>query len=84
MVRDPIIFCGKRFIGNKNPNPPIVHDLTLENKKPDGCQIDEILVGHIKTFDPDTLKQAKKEKFDPCDKCIGKKKNRIIKVIKDK
>ncbi len=57
MARDPNIFSGKNFIGNMNPNPNMVHDL---NREKEACQIDEILVGHIKTFDPDTLDQAEK------------------------
>ena len=67
MARDPNIFSGKNFIGNMNPNPNMVHDL---NREKEACQIDEILVGHIKTFDPDTLDQAEKEDFKACDKCL--------------
>lgn len=82
MARDPNVFCKKRFIGNINPDPPIVHDLTLENREPDGCQIDEILVGHIRTFDPDTLKTAKSKGFRPCKKCLESEYIEI-EIIKD-
>lgn len=70
MARDSNIFGGKRFIGNTNPTPKIVHDLEFEDTGETGCQINEILVGHIKTFDPDTLDQAKIDGFKPCEKCL--------------
>lgn len=45
-----------------------VHDLT--NQKVN-CQINEIKPEHKKYFNPDTLAQAKSEKFDNCEWCIG-------------
>ena len=62
-------FNGKRYIGNKSPNKMEVHDLDKEDTGQNGCQIDEIK--DVKTFIPDTLEQAHKERFDNCDKCIG-------------
>lgn len=61
---------GKRFLGNKNKTE--VHDLTKEDKNPNGCQIDEILkAGHGVGFAPDTLEKAHSEGYDNCAKCIG-------------
>jgi hypothetical protein len=61
---------GKRFLGNKNKTE--VHDLTKEDKNPNGCQIDEFLrAGHGVYFIPDTLSQAHYEGYDNCAKCIG-------------
>lgn len=61
---------GKRFLGNKNKME--VHDLTKEDKNPNGCQIDEFLgKGHGVGFVPDSLEQAYKENYDNCAKCIG-------------
>lgn len=61
---------GKRFLGNKNKME--VHDLTKEDKNPNGCQINEFLnAGHGVNFVPDTLEQAHSEHYDNCAKCIG-------------
>ena len=61
---------GKRFLGNKNKME--VHDLTKEDKNPNGCQINEFLTaGHGVSFVPDTLEQAHSEGYDNCAKCIG-------------
>ncbi|WDU82290.1 hypothetical protein [Caloramator sp. Dgby_cultured_2] len=62
-------FNGKRFIGNTNTNE--VHD--LDNEK-SGCKIDQINPLHVKTFDPDTLSEAKRQGFDNCAYCIGNSK----------
>lgn len=59
-------FNGKRFIGNTNKNE--VHDL---DKETNSCQIASIKDDHVKTFSPDTHKQAKNEGFDNCAHCIG-------------
>ena len=59
-------FNWKRFVGNKGTTE--VHDLDNEDTAANGCQIDEIR--EWKTFDPDTLAQAKSEGYDPCDKCL--------------
>jgi len=61
-------YLGKRFIGNTNTNQ--VHDLDKEDTNPNGCQIDEILTEHVKTFSPDALEQAHQEGFENCDKCL--------------
>jgi hypothetical protein len=48
-----------------------VHDLRNEDKTGGGCQIDEIIrAGNAVVFSPDTLDQAKRERYDPCDKCL--------------
>ncbi len=61
---------GKRFLGNTNTTE--VHDLLKEDKRSNGCQIDEFLrAGHGVYFIPDTHEQAKKEGYDNCAKCIG-------------
>ena len=61
---------GKRFLGNKNKRE--VHDLTNEDRKPNGCQIDEFLrAGNGVYFVPDTLQQAQSEGYDNCAKCLG-------------
>jgi len=62
---------GNKFCGNTNKME--VHDLDNEDTRASGCQIDEIIsAGHVKTFDPDTLEQARKEGYDNCAYCIGK------------
>ena len=61
---------GRRFVGNTSEKE--VHDLDHEDTRPSGCQIDEIIAArHARTFDPDTLAQARSEGYDPCAKCIG-------------
>lgn len=61
---------GKRFLGNKNKTE--VHDLTREDKNPNGCQVDEFLrAGHGVYFVPDNLQQAHTEGYDNCAKCLG-------------
>ena len=62
-------FNGKRFIGNTNENK--VHDLDNEDTDPNACQIDEIKDEHVKTFDPDTLKEAIGQGFTKCSYCLG-------------
>ncbi|MFC0525795.1 hypothetical protein ACFFGV_19640 [Pontibacillus salicampi] len=59
-------FNGKRFIGNNNTNE--VHDLDNEKTR---CEIDKILLNHVKTFIPDTHSEAKRQNFDNCAHCIG-------------
>lgn len=59
-------FNGKRFIGNSNTME--VHD--LDNEKT-SCKIDLIKHEHIVTFSPDSLSEAKKQKFNNCDHCLG-------------
>jgi len=65
-----------------NTNKMEVHDLDNEKTKPNECQIDEIIAAHnrdldnnrdgrVVIFEPDTLDQARREMFDPCDYCIG-------------
>jgi len=61
-------FYGKRFIGNNNPGHMEVHDLDKETQS---CQIDIIELHHIVIFSPDTLEEAKKNRFDNCVYCIG-------------
>lgn len=61
---------GKHFVGNTNKKE--VHDLDNEKKGPHECQIDEIIAaGHARTFNPDTLAQARKEGYDNCAHCLG-------------
>ena len=59
-----------RFLGNDNPRGDHeVHDLKNEKSQ---CQIDEIFrAGHGVGFIPDTLEEAKSNKFDSCAYCIG-------------
>jgi hypothetical protein len=58
---------GSRFCGNMNKME--VHD--LDNEKI-SCQINEIIAaGHSRTFNPDTLAQARIEGYDNCAYCIG-------------
>jgi len=59
-------FNAKRYIGNKRKKE--VHDLDNEHKN---CQIDEIKLEHVVTFNPDTLEQAHREGFDNCAYCIS-------------
>lgn len=62
--------AGKRFLGNTNKKE--VHDLTKEDARANGCQIDEFLrAGHGVYFVPDTHQQARMEGFDNCAKCLG-------------
>jgi hypothetical protein len=57
----------ERFLGNTNKME--VHDLHAETTN---CQIDEIIGnGHAVVFSPDTLTQAKSERYDPCDHCLS-------------
>ncbi len=63
-----------------------VHDLDNEKTGKDECQIDEIKHKNVRTFDPDTLKQAEKANFTRCHHCLKKKENKKyieIEVIKD-
>jgi hypothetical protein len=63
---------GKRFLGNSSSTKMEVHDLTKEDKNPNGCQIDEFLrAGHGVYFIPDALQQAHNEGYDNCAKCLG-------------
>ncbi|MBD3375246.1 hypothetical protein GF406_09440 [candidate division KSB1 bacterium] len=61
---------GIRYLGNNNPTGDReVHDLNNERAQ---CQIDKIIQNnHAVRFVPDTLSQARKEGFDPCEWCIG-------------
>lgn len=64
---------GKRFVGNTVKKE--VHDLDNEKTGSNECQIDEIIkAGHAKTFAPDTLDQAHKERYDNGAYCIGSSK----------
>lgn len=56
---------GKRFVGNTNKKE--VHDLDNEKTGPN----EFIKAGHARTFNPDTLEQAKKEGYDNCAYCLG-------------
>ena len=59
-----------RHLGNTNTKE--VHDVTKEDKRPSGCQIDEFLrAGHGVYFTPDSLSQAHSEGYDNCAKCLG-------------
>ena len=61
---------NRRFVTNNNKHE--VHDLTKEDRRPSGCQVDEFLgAGHGVYFIPDTLSQAHSEGYDNCAKCIG-------------
>jgi hypothetical protein len=61
---------GIRYLGNGNKKE--VHDLSSEDTRPQGCQIDEILqAGHAVGFRPDHITQAKAEGFDNCHDCLG-------------
>ena len=70
MARRPYFpFNGKRFIGNADEDNMKVHDLDNEDTSENGCQIDEIK--KVKTFTPDSIFQAKREGFTPCEKCAS-------------
>lgn len=58
---------GKRYLGNTNEME--VHDLSNERS---ACQVGEIIAArHAVTFSPDTLQQARAERYDNCAHCIG-------------
>ena len=62
---------GHRFVGNTDKDE--VHDLDNEQIGKNECQINEIIgAGHVKIFNPDTLEQAQKERYDNCAYCIGR------------
>ncbi len=63
-------FNNKRFIGNINPDPKIVHDLESEDEDANACQIGEIKHEHIVRFNPDTYQEAKRLGFKNCKWCI--------------
>jgi len=54
------------YLGNTNKME--VHDLYNEQTN---CQIKEIKTEHRKSFNPDTLEQARTEGFDNCAWCLG-------------
>lgn len=59
----------KSYLGNDHKME--VHYLRSEDTSGNGCQIDEFIeANHAVVFAPDTLKQAKSEGYDPCDKCL--------------
>jgi hypothetical protein len=61
---------NKRYLGNKSKME--VHDLRDEKTGPNQCQIDEIIrARNAVVFSPDTLSQAKAERYDSCRWCIG-------------
>jgi hypothetical protein len=61
--------AGQRYLGNSSPSKMEVHD--LQNEKV-GCQIDEIIAArHAVKFIPDTLDEARRNKYDNCAYCIG-------------
>lgn len=61
---------GQRYLGNSSKKE--VHDLSNEDKRPNACQIDEIIAaGNAVRFVPDTLEQAHSEGYDNCAYCLG-------------
>lgn len=66
-IRHSKPFDGNQFIGNAAKGKMRVHDTENEVYGDDGCQIGEIK--EVKTFTPDSMSQAKKERFEPCEKC---------------
>ena len=60
----PFHWC--RFAGNRNTNE--VHDLDSEKTN---CQINEIILEHVVTFTPDTLREAYNSGYDKCEYCNG-------------
>ena len=61
---------SKSYLGNQSKKE--VHDLTKEDKRPNGCQVDELLrAGHGVYFIPDSLSRAHSEGYDNCAKCLG-------------
>lgn len=71
MAYDTSTRTGKRFLGNKHKKE--VHDQQREDTSASGCQIDEFLrAGHGVGFIPDSLAQARSERYDNCGKCIGR------------
>ena len=57
---------GIQYCGNKKRKE--VHDLDNENVN---CQIDKIIhSGHLRAFNPDSLEQAHRERYDDCAFCI--------------
>lgn len=58
----------ERYLGNSSSDHMEVHD--LHNEKPQ-CQIDEIIdAGNAVVFSPDTLEQARNERYDNCAYCL--------------
>lgn len=57
---------GQRFLGDENNR--IVHDL---EHAAGACEIDEILdEGRGVRFEPDSLDQAEKERYQRCRRCV--------------
>jgi hypothetical protein len=70
MAFDTASRTSGRFLGNKNKKE--IHDQQKEDRSGSGCQIDEFLkAGHGVYFRPDSLEQAKSERYDNCAKCVG-------------
>jgi len=59
----------KRYVGEKKSK--VVHDLLFEKKGILGnCGLDRIAADRLRTFDPDSLKEAKKHGYRPCPTCL--------------
>ncbi len=59
---------GQRFLGDDDNM--IVHDLEYSIG---ACEIDEVLdEGRGVRFEPDTLAQARLEKYQPCRRCVDR------------
>lgn len=61
---------GERYLANTSPSKREVHDLDNEKTGANQCQIDEIIrAGNDKPYT--SLDAAKRDGFDPCDKCMS-------------
>lgn len=68
----------QRYLGD--PSTCIVHDLLHEDPTPRGCRtFDLVKSGQAVRFEPDALRQAKAEGYQPCDKCFfGLERRRVF------
>jgi hypothetical protein len=70
MAFDTASRSGGRFLGKKNKRE--AHDQHKEDRSAPGGQIDEFRkAGHGVYIRPDTLEQARSERYDNSAKCIG-------------
>jgi len=60
---------SQRYIGDLESH--VVHDLYHEDPLPDGCRAFELIKsGLAAKFEPDKLRQAVKEGYEICQKCM--------------
>lgn len=76
MFRFHAPFDGKRFIGDNRLK--IFHDCLYETSPlvRSGCAIERIPAEEIRTFEPDTIREARRRGFVPCSYCHQEEKSR--------